>query len=82
MEMYLILSNHILCSTHTVWEFVSTGIGAQSTVLAGGRYDSLFTEFGAKIPVPVCMHDFICFYVHAYAYVCIFVCRYVVCMEL
>ena len=56
-----------------MWEFVSTGIGAQSTVLAGGRYDSLFTEFGAKIPVPVCLHAFICIFVHVNA--CIYVCK-------
>jgi histidyl-tRNA synthetase len=41
-------------SNDTVWEFVSSDIGAQSTVLAGGRYDGLFSIFGAKEPVPVC----------------------------
>jgi histidyl-tRNA synthetase len=38
--------------SHTVFEFVTTKLGAQSTVAAGGRYDALFTQLGAKKPVP------------------------------
>lgn len=34
--------------TKTVFEFVSTGIGAQGTVCGGGRYDGLCEELGAK----------------------------------
>ena len=32
--------------TKTVFEFVSTGIGAQGTVCGGGRYDGLVEEIG------------------------------------
>ena len=32
--------------TRTVFEFVSTEIGAQGTVCAGGRYDGLVSEMG------------------------------------
>jgi histidyl-tRNA synthetase len=32
--------------THTVFEFVTTGLGAQGTVLAGGRYDGLVELMG------------------------------------
>lgn len=34
--------------TRTVFEFVSTSIGAQGTVCAGGRYDGLIAELGGK----------------------------------
>lgn len=37
--------------TKTVFEFVSTEIGAQGTVCGGGRYDGLVEEFGGK-PTP------------------------------
>lgn len=37
--------------TRTVFEFISTGIGAQGTVCAGGRYDGLVQELGGK-PTP------------------------------
>lgn len=37
--------------TKTVFEFVSTAIGAQGTVCGGGRYDNLLEELGAA-PVP------------------------------
>lgn len=37
--------------TRTVFEFVSTSIGAQGTVCAGGRYDGLFEELGGN-PLP------------------------------
>lgn len=37
--------------TKTVFEFVSENIGAQGTVLGGGRYDGLVAEFGGgKVP--------------------------------
>lgn len=37
----------------TVFEFVaSTGLGAQNTVAAGGRYDGLFLTLGNKIDLP------------------------------
>ncbi len=32
--------------SHTVWEFVTDALGAQGTVLAGGRYDSLIGMMG------------------------------------
>src|SRR6202022_4346109 len=32
--------------THTVFEFVTTDLGAQGTVLAGGRYDGLVELMG------------------------------------
>ncbi len=34
--------------TRTVFEFVSTGIGAQGTVCGGGRYDGLVQELGGS----------------------------------
>lgn len=37
--------------TRTVFEFVSSGVGTQGTVLAGGRYDGLVGELGG-IPTP------------------------------
>ncbi len=37
--------------TRTVFEFISTDIGAQGTVCGGGRYDGLLEELGAK-PTP------------------------------
>lgn len=37
--------------TRTVFEFVSTDLGSQSTVLGGGRYDGLVEEMGGK-PMP------------------------------
>ncbi|UWI83024.1 histidine--tRNA ligase [Wolbachia endosymbiont of Howardula sp.] len=33
---------------HTVFEFVTQSLGAQGTVLAGGRYDDLVTTMGGK----------------------------------
>ena len=32
--------------THTAFEFVTSHIGAQGTVLGGGRYDGLIAELG------------------------------------
>ncbi len=37
--------------TRTVFEFISTGVGTQGTVLGGGRYDKLVSELGG-IPTP------------------------------
>lgn len=37
--------------TRTVFEFVSTDLGAQSTLIGGGRYDNLIEEIGGK-PTP------------------------------
>lgn len=37
--------------TRTVFEFVSTGVGTQGTVLGGGRYDGLVGELGG-VPTP------------------------------
>lgn len=37
--------------TKTVFEFVSTGIGAQGTVCGGGRYDGLLAQLGGQ-PLP------------------------------
>lgn len=37
--------------TRTVFEFISTGIGAQGTVCGGGRYDSLVKNLGGS-PMP------------------------------
>lgn len=34
--------------TSTVFEFTTTDLGAQSTVLAGGRYDNLIEQLGGK----------------------------------
>lgn len=39
--------------TKTVFEFVSTSIGAQGTVCGGGRYDGLVDELGGN-PTPAC----------------------------
>ena len=39
--------------TRTVFEFVSSEIGAQGTVCGGGRYDGLLEELGGK-PMPAC----------------------------
>ena len=32
--------------SHTVFEFITDKLGAQATVLAGGRYENLFSKFG------------------------------------
>ena len=37
----------------TVFEFVTSNIGAQSTIAGGGRYDALFEQLGGK-PTPAC----------------------------
>uniref|UniRef100_UPI0031384646 histidine--tRNA ligase n=2 Tax=Ferrovibrio terrae TaxID=2594003 RepID=UPI0031384646 len=37
--------------THTAFEFTTTMLGAQGTVLAGGRYDGLIEQLGGK-PTP------------------------------
>jgi histidyl-tRNA synthetase len=37
----------------SVFEFVSSDIGAQSTIAGGGRYDGLFEQLGGK-PTPAC----------------------------
>jgi histidyl-tRNA synthetase len=37
----------------TVFEFVSSDVGAQSTIAGGGRYDGLFAQLGGK-PTPAC----------------------------
>ena len=37
----------------TVFEFVASNIGAQSTIAGGGRYDGLFEQLGGK-PTPAC----------------------------
>ncbi len=37
----------------TVFEWVTTRLGAQGTVSAGGRYDGLFEQLGGK-PTPAC----------------------------
>jgi histidyl-tRNA synthetase len=34
--------------SHTVFEFVSTALGAQSALGGGGRYNDMFEEFGGK----------------------------------
>ncbi len=39
--------------SHTVFEFVTTTLGAQGTVCAGGRYDGLISQIGGK-PAPAC----------------------------
>ena len=39
--------------TRTVFEFIAGGIGAQSTVCGGGRYDTLFNELGGQ-DIPAC----------------------------
>jgi histidyl-tRNA synthetase len=38
---------------HTVFEWVTTRLGAQGTVCAGGRYDGLVEQIGGK-PAPAC----------------------------
>lgn len=38
--------------THTVFEWTTDKLGAQGTVSAGGRYDTLVTQLGGKKPVP------------------------------
>ena len=38
--------------THSVFEFVTTDLGAQGTVLAGGRYDGLARRLGAGADIP------------------------------
>ncbi|MEW6313496.1 MAG: histidine--tRNA ligase [Pseudomonadota bacterium] len=38
---------------HTVFEWVTTRLGAQGTVCAGGRYDGLVAQIGGK-PAPAC----------------------------
>jgi len=38
----------------TVFEWVTDQLGAQGTVCAGGRYDSLTLQLGGKKPVPAC----------------------------
>lgn len=35
--------------SHTVFEFKSDGLGAQDTVLAGGRYDQLISQMGGPV---------------------------------
>ena len=40
--------------SHTVFEWQSDALGAQSAVLGGGRYDGLATSLGSKKPVPAC----------------------------
>ncbi len=35
-----------------VFEFVTDELGAQSTIIAGGRYDNLLVQMGAKEPIP------------------------------
>jgi histidyl-tRNA synthetase len=37
----------------TVFEFISSDVGAQSTICGGGRYDTLFEQLGGK-PTPAC----------------------------
>ena len=37
--------------THTVFEFVTSALGAQGTVCGGGRYDGLVTQLGGR-PTP------------------------------
>ncbi len=37
--------------TKTVFEFITTSIGAQGTVCGGGRYDGLIEQLGGK-PLP------------------------------
>jgi histidyl-tRNA synthetase len=36
----------------TTFEFIHAGLGAQNTVLAGGRYDGLAETIGSKVPAP------------------------------
>jgi histidyl-tRNA synthetase len=42
--------------TGTVWEFVTTALGSQNAVIAGGRYDNLVAELsrGKSVPVRSC----------------------------
>lgn len=39
--------------SRTTFEFIAEGLGAQDTVLGGGRYDYLVEDFGGK-PTPAC----------------------------
>ena len=39
--------------SHTVFEWVTDQLGAQGTICAGGRYDSLVAQLGGK-PAPAC----------------------------
>jgi histidyl-tRNA synthetase len=39
--------------THTVFEWITDDLGAQSTVCAGGRYDGLVEQLGGR-PTPAC----------------------------
>lgn len=39
--------------TRTVFEWVTTSLGSQGTVCAGGRYDGLVTQLGGR-PTPAC----------------------------
>jgi hypothetical protein len=41
------------CSSDTVWEYVTDHLGAQSTVLAGGRYDLLVGLLGGPTEASV-----------------------------
>lgn len=38
--------------SHTIFEITTDQLGAQGTILAGGRYDSLALTLGSKIPIP------------------------------
>jgi histidyl-tRNA synthetase len=38
--------------TRTTFEVVHTALGAQNSVLGGGRYDGLAEDLGSKIPAP------------------------------
>ncbi|MBP9752296.1 MAG: histidine--tRNA ligase [Proteobacteria bacterium] len=38
--------------THTAFEFKTTSLGAQDTVLAGGRYDHLVSQMGGGVDIP------------------------------
>ena len=57
MEIPYTVNPHIVRGldyyTKTVFEFVSTSIGAQGTVCGGGRYDGLIKELGGN-PLPAC----------------------------
>ena len=39
--------------TGTVWEFVTSALGSQNAVIAGGRYDNLVAELSRGKPMPV-----------------------------
>ncbi len=57
MEIPYTVNPHIVRGldyyTKTVFEFVSSSIGAQGTVCGGGRYDGLIKELGGN-PLPAC----------------------------